>query len=425
MKKFMGKRYLIYGDGISGRAAARAIRRNGGSVKYYSDENGKFCVPNDNFDCCVVAPSIKLNHDIYSFCKEKNIPTTSEIEIGFSLCSRPIIGVTGTNGKTTVTRLIAAMIGGVACGNIGVPLCSVVDKANKYVVCELSSFQLSKSDIKPSVAVITNIDSDHIDWHGSEQEYQKAKLNIAKNLDCNDVLVLGEDIKTKSLHGLSTNANIIPCYSKGVIDGCYVDRGFFCYFGERVCRTDYLRLQGEHNVKNALCAIAVAKSLGVDNRDIIKGLSTATLDEHRIQSVGRACGKAWINDSKGTNVSASVAAIKTVDSGDSVCLIVGGRDKRTDFRSLFEQLPNSVIEVVAMGECANKIINAAKACDYDGTIITADGLRAAVEYAKNGNAKTVLLSPCCASFDEFKNYSERGKAFCKLVNKLRRRNEKR
>ncbi len=419
MDIFDGKVFFVYGDGISGRAARSAVKKHGGKAKIYTDRNGAFTAPKEmRYDGAVVSPGIRPTHPVYAYCAERGIRLISEVEIGFLLAKgRPTVGVTGTNGKTTVTRLIAEMTGGIACGNIGYPVsrAAMEKKGDCPLVCELSSFQLHSAVISPRVAVITNMASDHIDWHGSEKKYYADKCNIAANMR-GGTLVLGEDISVGALDSLKTDANIVRTSSRSVCDGAYISEGYFCFFGERVCPVDYLRLPGEHNIKNALTAIAAAKSLGVGNRAVLDALSSMNPSAHRTEPVGEACGKKWIDDSKGTNVSACLAAIEMTTG--SVCLIVGGRGKATDFSELFIGLTERVVNVVAMGETAQDIRDSA--CKYMPKlkVTVVDNLHDAVQAAAKSKAETVLLSPACASFDEFKNYAERGEKFKREVTAL-------
>ena len=420
MSIFDGKRFFVYGNGLSGRAACKAIKKHGGKARVYADINGMFIPPPDkDYDGAVISPGIRPTHKVYEYCAEHGIKTYSEIEIGFALSDgRKIVGVTGTNGKTTVTKLIADMVGGVACGNIGYPLCAaVLEKSEKPLVCELSSFQLYRSVISPTVAVITNVTSDHVDWHGGLKEYYAAKCNVANGMD-GGYLVLGEDVSVGSLCALHTSAQIIRCSTSTVTDGAYVADGYFCFGGNRICPVDYLRLPGEHNVKNALCAIAAAKCMGADNSSVLNALSSSEPSPHRTEKAGYACGKQWIDDSKGTNVAACLAAIAQTDG--TVCLILGGRGKDTDFSELFCALDKRVIEVVAMGETAQAIRDAACALSPELKISVVSSLSDAVAKAAESEAKTVLLSPACASFDEFRSYAERGERFKAAVRALGR-----
>lgn len=417
MKIFKGQRFFVYGGGVSGKSASRAVTRRGGKVSLSRDNSdGEFVAPPDHdYRAAIISPGIRHDHAVYAYCKERGISVMGEAELGFRLADCPIVGVTGTNGKTTVTRLIASMLGGTACGNIGYPITTAVDTEHKALVCELSSFQLKDAHISPNVAVITNIATDHIDWHGSAEDYYSSKCNIAS--DMTGSLVLGEDITVGALKSLSTSARIVRCSTTGAVDGAYIEDKYFKFFGERVCPVEYLRLPGKHNIKNALCAVAAAKCMGADNIDILKAMSTATPDLHRLAVVGKACGKTWIDDSKATNVSACLAAVESL-SDQELCLLVGGRDKALDFDELFCALPKNVVEIIAMGESAESIRKSAEKL-YFGKFCVVDKLAAAVDKAAKSEANTVLLSPCCASFDEFGSYAERGDKFKARVSALR------
>ncbi len=402
---------------MSGRSAMHAVKRRGAKVKIYSDNANGFCAPPErDYAMAVISPGIRPDHPVYGYCAARGIRTVGEAELGFRLAKCRTVGVTGTNGKTTVTSLIASMLGGTACGNIGYPITTAVDHEKNVLVCELSSFQLCSADISPNVAVITNISSDHIDWHGSAEEYYRCKCNIASHMR-GGWLVLGEDITVGALKSLKTDAQIVRCSSTAAVDGAYIDDGYFKFCGERVCPVEYLRLQGSHNIKNALCAIAAAKCMGAENSDILKALSSAEAAPHRIAYIGTACGKRWIDDSKGTNISACLAAVDATEG--TVCLIVGGRDKGLDYGELFSSLPPRVVDVIAMGESAHALHDSAVYCGFDRDVTVVDGLSSAVKAAAKSEAKAVLLSPACSSFDEFSNYASRGEKFRSEVRALK------
>ena len=420
---FDGKRFFIYGNGISGKAAYRAIKKQGGKAKIYTDDGGRFVAPVDrHYDGAVISPGIRPTHPVYAYCAERGIESIGEAEIGLKLAGlsgRKTVCVTGTNGKTTTTRLIADMLGGVACGNIGYPVSSAaLEKSDSPIVCELSSFQLFNAHISPDVAVITNMASDHADWHQGIQNYHAAKCNIARYMD-GGYLVLGEDVTLGALDTLSTRAQIVWCSSSRVCDGAFIQDGYFCFNGSRVCPTDYLRLSGAHNIKNALCAIAASKCLGADNSAILGAFVAAVPSPHRNEIAGRACGKLWIDDSKGTNVSACLAAIELTHG--TVCLILGGRGKGTDFDELFNGINDRVTSVVAMGETAQAVRDSACKLRPELKVTVVNGLTDAVKAAAQSDAGTVLLSPACASFDEFKSYEQRGEKFKSEVNALSKR----
>lgn len=423
---FDGKRFFVYGNGISGKSAARAIKKHGGKAKIYTDDGGRFIAPKDGeYDAAVISPGIRPNHAVYAYCAERGIKTVGEAEIGLSIAKsigRITVGVTGTNGKTTTTKLIADMLGGVACGNIGYPVSAAAcEKSPAPIVCELSSFQLYRANIQPDVAVIINMASDHADWHGGIENYHAAKCNIAANMD-GGYLVLGEDIPIRALNMLNTKAQIVWCSSSAPTDGAYVQNGYFCFNGNRVCPVDYLRLSGAHNIKNALCAIAAAKCLNTDNAAILGAMSGAVSSPHRNEVVGRACGKLWIDDSKGTNVSACLAAIE--QTVGTVCLILGGRGKDTDFGELFGEISPRVTSVVAMGETAQAVRDSACKLCPELSVTVVNALSDAVRAAAVSDAETVLLSPACASFDEFKSYAQRGDRFKAEVHALIKQEQK-
>ncbi len=419
MNVFKGQDFFVYGAGVSGKSACRAIKHRGGRAKLYSDKCGSFTVPPEkNYSAAVISPGILPSHAVYGYCAERGIRVKGEAELGFELAECPVVGVTGTNGKTTVTGLIADMLGGTACGNIGYPITTAVDKEKHALVCELSSFQLRTAVISPAVAVITNIAADHLDYHGSFAEYCRCKCNIASNMK-GGYLVIGEDVTVGALKTLDTSAQIVRCSTTARTDGAYIDGEYFMFSGERVCRVDYLRLKGKHNIKNALCAIAAAKCFGADNAAVLKALSTAKAAPHRIADIGEACGKRWIDDSKGTNIAATLAAADMTRG--TVCLIAGGRGKGLDFDELFEALPDRVTDVIAMGESAQDIRDSAARTSAAANITVVDGLSAAVAAAAKTDAETVLLSPSCSSFDEFDNYAARGERFRAEVAALGRR----
>ncbi|MCH5155568.1 MAG: UDP-N-acetylmuramoyl-L-alanine--D-glutamate ligase [Clostridiales bacterium] len=422
MEILQGKRFFVYGNGLSGKAAARAIKRQGGKAKIFTDVCGRFVPPDKDYDGAVISPGIRPTHAVYGYCAERGIPTIGEVEIGLTIAKnngRKTVGVTGTNGKTTVTKLIADMVGGVACGNIGYPVSSAaLCKSTSPIVCELSSFQLHRAHIAPDVAVITNMASDHADWHGGIENYFAAKCNIAANMN-GGYLVLGEDIPLRALETLKTDAQIVWCSTSRICDGAYIQDGYFQFKGNRVCPVDYLRLSGAHNIKNALCAIAAAKSLGADNASILKAMSGAVPSPHRNEKVGEFVGKLWIDDSKGTNVSACLAAVE--QTVGSVCLILGGRGKATDFDELFCALNSRVVSVVAMGETAQAIRDSACKIKPKLNVTVVNGLSDAVRAAAAADGDTVLLSPACASFDEFKSYAQRGERFKAEVHALAKR----
>lgn len=415
---FSGRRFFVYGNGVSGKAAYRALKKSGGKVKIYADVRGGFCAPPEkDYFAAIVSPGVRPEHAVFEYCDSRGILVMSEAELGFKLAKGETVAVTGTNGKTTTTRLIADMLGGVACGNIGYPVSAAAVKTDKTLVCELSSFQLRFArGIRPNVAVITNIAEDHLDYHGSVEEYWKCKCSVANEMR-GGYLVLGEDIPVRALASLKTGAEIVRCSLDGKVDGAYIEENYFCFNGKRVCHTDYLKLQGRHNIKNALCAIAAAKCMGAENTSILAALSSATAAPHRICDIGFARGKKWIDDSKSTNVASCLAAVSATEG--TLCLITGGRNKGLDFDGLFSALDKRVTSVIAMGESAQEIRDCAAKYGVAARVLVVDCLADAVKSAADTDADTVLLSPACASFDEFTSYAERGEKYKAEVGALK------
>ncbi|MCL2797226.1 MAG: UDP-N-acetylmuramoyl-L-alanine--D-glutamate ligase [Firmicutes bacterium] len=417
-----------------------------------------------DFDLIVTSPSIPLSHEIYRLAKIHGVEIYGEAELGARLFDGYLIGVTGTNGKTTVTRLIGEILNRagmqpIVCGNIGVSfaeitidytrgreitidytrgrgtlcnstrgrgtLCnSCIASASEITqsspppcVIELSSFQLeSIVTLKPDIALITNITPDHLDRHGDFKSYAAAKLNIAKSQTADDTLILSaDDIPVDILEGFCPASKVLYTSVRCRVHGCYLSDGIIYYLGESVLKRSQIRLQGEHNVANCLFAVCAAKLRGVPNHIIAETLAEFEPDAHRLKFVGNFGGKNYYNDSKGTNIGASLAAARAMDG--ATALILGGKDKGYEFDELFEQLPATVTHIVALGETTGKICSAARRTGF-GNIQTAPSLEDAVKVASATSAQNVLLSPACSSFDMFSDYEERGRVFEEIVNQL-------
>lgn len=418
-KNFIDANVLIMGGGVSGVGAKYALERRGAHC-FLFDDSLYSTIPKIPYDYIVVSPSITKQHYIFDFAAENNIPIISEIELGYIFNEGKIVAVTGTNGKTTVTELITQILnnGGnnaVSCGNIGVSFAlSAVQDGYDTAVVEVSSFQLENvTNFAPDVAIITNISPDHLDRHGSMENYGKLKLKISAYQNSNNYLVLSaDDIPLWALEGFTTKAQVLFTSVKEKVRGAYLLGGNIYYFDELICPRDSLRLGGNHNVSNALCAICAAKLMGISTSAIVETLGTFEADAHRMKYVASVNSKAYYNDSKGTNIGATVCAAAAMPS--STCLILGGSDKGYEYDELFNKLPDSVKRVVAIGETANKITEAAKRQNFNN-ITCADSLLSAVEKAAEGDEECVLLSPASASFDMFKNYKDRGEQFEKIV----------
>ena len=344
-------------------------------------------------DLIVVSPGVKL-------AEHKSVPIISELELAYSMCPAPIIAVTGTSGKTTVTTLIGQMLASsgrdaIVCGNIGNPLSGEIKKIKKdsIVVVEVSSFQLERiKNFKPKTSVILNISENHLDRHKDMEEYVSAKLKIFSNQNGKDVLFLnGRD-------GLLKKISNQP--------KCRVE--FF---------DKYKDFRKRHNIENEnfLAAISAASLEGVSEDVMLKVISEFKGIEHRLEHVSTINGVDFINDSKATTVSSVEWALKSLN--ERIILIMGGRYKGGDFSRLKDFVNKKVNYIIAIGEARPQI---KKGLAGTKEILEEKDLekavRAAFEKADKGDK--ILLSPGCSSFDMFKNYEERGRVFKELCLKL-------
>ena len=251
-------------------------------------------------------------------------------------------------------------------------------------------------------------------------EYARTKLRIAEKQTESDYLVLSaDDIPLGLLQGFSPRAQVLYTSLRRRVNGAYLLDGNVYYGDEKICERDTIRLLGDHNVANVLTAICAARLSGVPNEVIVKVVSTFQTDAHRVQLVAHKGGKTYYNDSKGTNIAATLRACEAVPA--DVCLIAGGSDKGYAFDELFTGLPDSVTRILAIGQTAQGLAEAAARCGY-GNLQTCETLLQAVMRAAAGREQTVLLSPAAASFDMFQNYEERGRIFEQYVWELKEEN---
>ena len=268
-------------------------------------------------------------------------------------------------------------------------------------------------DFHPKVAVITNIAPDHLNRHKTMRAYIDAKLAVCRNQTADDVLVLSaEDIPLYALEGFSPCASVKFTAAHGVCHGAYRWNESVWYCGEEVCKTAQIRAENEHTLKNALSATCACKALGVANEAIVAGLSAFEQDAHRLHLSAYKYGKRFYNDSKGTNVSATLAAAACMNG--RTCLIAGGSDKGETYDDLFAGLPPQIVRVAAMGDVASALCAAAERASFRNIKAFSD-LASAFAWASSGEEENILLSPASASFDADSSYIERGEAFERLV----------
>lgn len=410
---------LVLGRGISGNGAAFALRAAG--VKYLQcDESDLDEKRNTDFDTAVISPGVNSRHRIFTYAAEAGAEVISEIELGYRLCSSPVIAVTGTNGKTTTAKLLGRIfsVSGEACvtGNVGRSFAADATDPHALYVAEVSSFQLENVRLfAPHIAVITNITPDHLDRHGSMEAYVAAKLNVARAQTADDFLIVSaDDVPAEYLKGFCPGGETIFTSRRAAVNGAYIEGDKFIFRGETVCRRSDIKMSGVHNESNVLSAIAAARLMGVSGRDIRHALHEFEPDDHRMRYVESVNGVAFYDDSKGTNADATIKAMLSMCG--TFALIAGGSDKGCGFDGLFEcgVLPEKLFVI---GETADKIAASAARHGYRGVEKCGD-MREAVFRAYRSGAANVLLSPAAASFDRYRSYAERGRDFVRAVKEL-------
>lgn len=384
-----------------------------------------------SYDLCIASPGIPPHAPLLVSAKAASSRTVSEIEFAYERSVSPWVAITGTNGKTTTTALIAHLLrgAGMPCrlvGNIGTPAIDVVAEAGEHeiLVAEVSSFQLSLTErFHPRVAVLLNITPDHLDWHGSMESYSADKARIFRQLGPADTAVVDVDDPGSAPYAelaAKTGCSVVRVSVDSVLPG-----GASLVGGDltletrggpvRLLGAEELRIRGAHNISNALAASAAVHALGVAATDIQDGLRSFQPIEHRLEPAGCVGGVEWFNDSKATNPDAVFKALSAFGERPIV-LLLGGRNKGNDFRPLASEAAQRVRAVVAFGEAGDEVMEAfgttpavplARAAGLEEAVVLAHQL------AEEGDA--VVLSPACASFDEFTGYEQRGDAFKALV----------
>ncbi|MGX6442039.1 UDP-N-acetylmuramoyl-L-alanine--D-glutamate ligase [Neobacillus sp. K501] len=379
----------------------------------------------EGFELIVKNPGIPYQNPIIEGAIEKGIPVLTEVELAYQISEAPFIGITGTNGKTTTTTLVYEMLNEghknpLIAGNIGTVASGVAQEATEenQIVIELSSFQLMGIDtFKPKIAIITNLYDAHLDYHGTRMEYVKAKANIAKNQTKADYLIVNADQEEVLEIARQSKASIIPFSTKKVLDkGAYIKDGWISFNGENVMLVKDIALPGVHNLENILSAMAAAKLTGVDNEAIIQVLKTFTGVKHRLQYVAELDGRKFYNDSKATNTLATMNALKAFQA--PIILLAGGLDRGNEFDELIPYL-KQVKALITFGQTAAKIERVGRDAGIK-RILRVDNVEKAVpaayDYSEAGDV--ILLSPACASWDQYKTFEVRGDIFIKAVHKL-------
>ncbi|MGM0239150.1 UDP-N-acetylmuramoyl-L-alanine--D-glutamate ligase [Enterococcus sp. AZ103] len=382
----------------------------------------------EDFALMVKNPGIPYSNPLVEKAQSLNIPIVTEVELAYQISEAPIIGVTGTNGKTTTTTMIGLLLNqdrnkgkAYLAGNIGFPASEVAQKvvANDDMVVELSSFQLmGTQEFKPHIAVITNIYEAHLDYHGTREEYVEAKWKIQQNMGSEDYLVINWHTEELRQLASTTQASVIPfSVEEKLENGAYFEDGKLFFLDEEIMSADELGVPGLHNIENALAAIAVAKIKGVSTVSIQQALSHFNGVPHRTQFVGNIAGRKFYNDSKATNILATEMALSGFEN-QKVVLLAGGLDRGNSFDELVPALSN-LKAVVLFGETKDKLAEAAKKANVK-TIILTDNVETAVPlaFAESSEDDNILLSPANASWDQYSSFEIRGDKFMQAVKQL-------
>ncbi|MBO7508502.1 MAG: UDP-N-acetylmuramoyl-L-alanine--D-glutamate ligase [Clostridia bacterium] len=438
---------LIVGFGKSGKASLAFLEKLGAFCYVFDDNknilkdirfDGRFSIVMNIdesvikiMDYLVISPSISIFSEYVKLAKLYNVQVLSEIELGMKFCKGNVIGITGSNGKTTTTSLVYHILKHAKkpccmCGNIGEPITENILPFKTNYVVEMSSFQLESIGMaKPKIGAIVGITPNHLDRHLTFKNYAMAKFNIAKNMTKRDVLILNFDDKTtKKYLPQNIKAKIIWISQKKEIDGFFAKNGqIYQKKGKEIRKIidfSQTKLVGEHNITNILFATASCKLLKIKNVFIEFAVSNFQPLAHRLQFVKNVNGVDYVNDSKSTSPNSTITAINSFET-KPIILLLGGSDKNTKFDLLAKKISksNNVKLVVVCGKTSKKIILSLKKFgvknfeEFDNFF---DALSFATKCAGCGDV--VLLSPACASFDFFKSFEERGDFFCNYVNGL-------
>ncbi|OQY10596.1 MAG: UDP-N-acetylmuramoyl-L-alanine--D-glutamate ligase [Fusobacteriia bacterium 4572_132] len=422
---------LIYGAGVSGRGAEKLAQKEKIEYLLIDDKKGfddkKLLSELNQYDLLIKSPGISFGNKIIKKAKEINIKIIDEIEFAFAFSKSKIIAITGTNGKTTTTTKIKEMLdfSGYSvsyAGNIGNSFAELIaeGKETEYVILELSSYQLEGiKKFKPYIAMVINLTPDHLNRYESLNEYYKSKMNIFKNQSKEDYAIINADDKEMlSLYNKDFKAKQIKVSKENKDVEIYVENGKIYVGKEEILEVKKLGLKGIHNLENVLFIVSVANILGIESKKVRGFLYNTKGLEHRMEEFYKIENTVFINDSKGTNVDATIKALNSYE--DKVVLITGGKDKKLDLEELLKTIMKKSKKVFLIGETANKIENGLIKKGYKKAnlfnIKRIDKIRE--ELSKKVDFKKeniVLFSPAASSFDQFQSYQKRGEIFKKII----------
>lgn len=446
----LNKNILIVGMARSGISAAILCREQGAIVTLYDgkDKDGFKDKINEleaydvqcvfgtfdmtylrSCDLMILSPGVPCDLEFIIYAKQKGIQVIGEIELAYQFCQAPIIGITGTNGKTTTTSLVGEIARKFnnktfVVGNIGNPFTSVLDKVtkNSLIVAEISSYQLETIDqFRPRVSAFLNLTEDHLDRHKTMSNYGLTKLSITKNQERADYCILNYDDKAIVDYKDQIIPKVIWFSTFEKVEGAYLNEGKLVYnkdnIEEEIVSVEDIQVPGKHNVENILAAIAISRAYGIPSNIIAEGIKEFKGVAHRIEFVKKINGTSYFNDSKATNPDAAIKGVEAMNK--PTILIAGGMNKNSDYGEWIQSFGDTIKELILFGETREVIREIAHKNGYVHTHIV-NNLKEAVGLAKtlSGDGENVLLSPACASWDMYKDFEVRGDMFKDIVNSL-------
>jgi UDP-N-acetylmuramoylalanine--D-glutamate ligase len=433
--------YLVVGLARSGEAAALALRARGeevigcdagaderlrevagrlqrAGVEIHLDASGDALAARAG--TLVKSPGVPQDAPAVKAARAAGVPVLGELELGWRLLDNELVAVTGTNGKTTTTEWIGhihreAGAPVAVAGNVGTALSSLIGAVDPRatIVCEASSFQLEDTDyFSPEAAALLNLAPDHLDRHGSYEAYVAAKLRIFVNQGNDDVAVIPDDLGIEDVGGCARQV----LFGRGAAAEVADRAGELWWVDQPLLATEELSLPGAHNVDNAMAAAAVCLARGIDPDAVATGLKSFAGVAHRLELIRTAGGVAYVNDSKATNVASTIVALSSYPRG--VRLIAGGRGKQQDFTPLAPLVAERCVAVYLIGEAAAEIDRAISATGVRIELVGDLECAVASASAAANSGDVVLLSPACASYDQYRDFEARGDHFRALVEAL-------
>ena len=442
--EILKKSLMVYGLGRVGISLARFLVRKGVSVIAFDDNQKVKDNPEvkelnhyHNFklvedinhvkpDMVICSPGIRSDAPLIEKIIKNRIPLIDEIEFTSYFIDKPIIAITGTNGKSTTTALIGTILEAdqknvFYGGNLapGLPFSTtLLDKEKDIYVIEVSSFQLERCyDFSPKIALLLNITEDHFDRHQSKKEYISLKFRIFNKQNETDFAIVNFDDPTIMTNIAKIHSPITYFSTEESVDGAYCQDYLIYFKNEVICSTDAIRIKGKHNLKNVLAAVCAAKISGVKNNIIESTLSSFTGLPHRLELVRELNGVKYINNSMCTNPDAAINSLEAIST--PVIIITGGKEKNLVIDDYIKVIAKRAKYAILIGENRNRLSTELEKIKFDQKEV-ADSLENAVSSARAKAVKgdTVLFSPGFASFDSYTNFMERGKAFCNAVSNL-------